>query len=202
MRRNRAIIIIVALVAAVAGYYMYSHDNSQDRNKPGDGLTEKDQQTRPKLKSKSYVNIDLTAAELAAYRAEIGSDTIPLTNVKFNTSADGTTVITGVINADRLKSLLSEKGASADESDKLIRIITVSQNVQAYIKGKFEIKDNQASIDVQQLEIDGMPIPGFLYRNKMAKFEEYIEETLKQKNYKITSLTFVGDKVHYEGYVP
>ena len=208
MKRNQAVLIIIALVAAVAGYYIYGPDifskmNTPNPNEPGNRLTEKDlDSAKQKLKSKSNVNIELTAAEIAAFRAECKSDILPLTNIEFNTSADGITEITGIIDADRLKSILSEKGAAMEQNDKLLGIIRVDQDVPAYIKGKFEIKNNNASIDVEQLEIDWMPIPRFLYRNKMGKVEEYIEEILNRQKYNITSLTFANDKVHYEGYIP
>jgi hypothetical protein len=47
-----------------------------------------------------------------------------------------------------------------------------------------------------------MSIPGFIYKNKMGKIEEFIEEMINQMNYNITALTFANDKVHFEGYIP
>jgi hypothetical protein len=200
--------MIIAVIIAAAGYYIYGpclldKMNTPDRNDPDNRLTEKDiDSAKHKLKSKANLNIELTAAEIAAYRAECESDTIPLTNVRFNTSADGITEITCIIDADRLRSLLSEKAVEMEENDILLGILRADRDIPAKINGKFEIKNNNVSIDIQQLEFDRMSIPGFIYKNKMGKIEEYITEIINQKNYNITALTFANDKVHFEGYIP
>ncbi len=124
---------------------------------------------------------------------------IKLVQIKFG--PDGAMESSGIINTNQLQDLLSDFGASNDVVNSVMGIISNMDWITYYVSGELSIKNNQVSLDVDQLEFGRISVPQSLkdqMENNMGSLEGFISNLLTSQGYYIRDMSISEGSVNLD----
>lgn len=115
------------------------------------------------------VEIEFTSEELTAFFNEDRPSYFPVKNVQIKINNDGTIEASGTADVDYfLNNVLSEKYSREQIKEEIPALGILPSKVNLYLKVSGSIEDNKSTLNMQNVSVQGIPLPSTIYDTNEA----------------------------------
>lgn len=155
-----------------------------------------------KLINDSFTSEFLTAALMVnAKRLKAA----PYTSAQVRINNDGTAEGSMLFTVPRIKEYATYLGIPAKDVEEGLKLINMggAQEIPVYLKGTFNVKNNDLTVNITNAEIGRFPVPTSFVTEYQGLIEELIEERFKSiPNVNIESAEIIEGKLKVKGTIP
>ncbi len=151
------------------------------------------------------VKASFTSEELTAVAAEREKQWAywPVTGLQVKIGQDGTVEASGILRVDRAYGYAAAVGLPASGVNQALQALKfVGGNPPVYIRGTGSVTNGKVNLDVQQLEIGRLSVPGSILVQETGVAASAVEQVLRATGMQANSVTFAGGQVNYDGSKP